>query len=87
MSAPLPPGTRPQPQEPRKVIAAKAVELALISYTDDAGQLQTQLAIVGDSRVHLLESRSLGISETLTSQGLANKWLSEGIFKILNGKK
>jgi len=86
MSAPLPPGTRPQPQEPRKVLGAKVVDLALITYTDDAGQQQTQLAVVGDSKIHLLESRAFGISETPTSQGLANKWLSEGVFKIL-GKK
>lgn len=73
---------------PRKTVtAAKHVDLALVSYHDENDQLVTQLAVVGDNEVHLLESRGLGISKTTTRQGPASAWLSEGVMKILGKKK
>ena len=75
--------------EPRKVVGAKIVDFALITYFDESGRQQTQLAVVGDSHVHLIESRSLGISNSTTPQGVASKWLVDGVFEKLGrgGKK
>lgn len=75
----------PRPN-PRTVIGAKAVEIALVTYTDEAGQQFTQLAVVGDNNVHLIEGRVLGISRTATPQGVASDWLRDGVFKKLGRK-
>lgn len=78
------PGTRQQDQhQPRTVLAAKAVELVLLTYVDEAGQTETQLALVGDTKVHLLESFTFGISEHKQPQGIASGWLKDGVFKLL----
>lgn len=76
------PGRKPS----RTVLAAKGVDLVLITYTDERGVQVTQLAVVGDSRVHLLEARAMGISKNATPQGVAADWLRDGIFEKL-GKK
>lgn len=75
----------PQPQmtEPRKVLGAKRVELALVTYTDESNTRHTQLAIIGDNNVHLLEGRTLGFSKNTTPQGNASEWLKKGIFEAL----
>ena len=70
-------------QGPRTVIGAKVVELALITYFDESGRQQTQLAVVGDHHVHLIESRTLGVSNNTTPQGVASNWLVEGVFEKL----
>jgi len=75
------------PTEPRKVLAAKRVDLALVTYTDESNTQQTQLAIIGDNNIHLLEGRSLGFSKNTTPQGSASNWLKTGIFEKLNEKK
>ena len=56
--------------------------MALVSYVDEVGQTITQLAIVGDKNVNLLESRSLGMSKVTTPQGRASKWLTDGILAM-----
>lgn len=71
------------PTEPRKVLGAKRVELALVTYTDDSNVKQFQLAIIGDNNVHLLEGRSMGFSKNTTPQGNASEWLKNGIFEKL----
>lgn len=77
---------RPERTDPKKVLSAKSVELVLISYADESGFVRTQLALVGDNNVHLLDSRPFGISREPTPQGVANSWLRDGVFEKL-GKK
>lgn len=60
---------------------------ALVSYVDEAGQVVTQLAIIGDNNVNLLESRNLGLSKTTTPQGKASKWLTEGVLATVKKAK
>lgn len=81
------PNGQPTEDRPRTVLAAKSVDLALITYIDDRGQQQTQLGVVGDNNVHLLESRVLGISKSTTPQGVASEWLSKGVFEKMGKKK
>lgn len=78
------PQNRPQP---KTVLAAKAVELAMVTYTDEAGTMFTQLAVVGESETHLLEGRASGLSKYATPQGRANEWLADGIFTKLGKKR
>lgn len=75
----------PQPNqtEPRTVQGAKIVELALVTFTDETNSQHTQLAIIGDNNVHLLEGRSSGFSKNTTPQGNASEWLKNAIFKAL----
>lgn len=72
-----------EPTEPRKVLGAKRVELALVSYTDESNSQHTQLAIIGDNTIHLIEGRSLGLSRNTTPQGRASEWLKTAIFEKL----
>jgi hypothetical protein len=67
------------------VIDAKVVKLALVSFMDEQNQQVTALAVIGDNNVHMLESRSLGISRQTTPQGVASTWLRDGIFAKLSG--
>lgn len=69
--------------KPKTVIDAKYVKLALITYNDGGGHTFSQLAIVGNNHIHLLEGRAQGFSKNTTPQGSATKWLTEGVFKIL----
>lgn len=62
---------------------AKLVNLALVSYTDKDGRKYTQLAVVGESTVHLLEGKSTGFSNVTTPQGKSSDWLRDGVFKLL----
>lgn len=71
---------------PRTVLAAKAVDLILVTYTDDAGQVYTQLVVAGDKTVHLIDGKTFGLSKTTTPQGQANQWLADGIFAKLGRK-
>lgn len=70
---------------PTTVVGAKEVKLALVSYTDGDGNLQSQLAVVGDNTVHLLNSKELGLANA-TSAGPAATWLKNGVFKKLGIK-
>lgn len=72
------------PTEPRKVLGAKRVELALVTYTDDSNVQHTQLAVVGENTIHLLEGRSMGFSKSTTPFGTASDWLKKGIFEKLS---
>lgn len=73
---------------PGTVSGAKIVQLALVTYVDDSGQEVVQLVMVGDSNVHLLDSKISGISRTTSPVGPAKSWLREGILKLLKkGKK
>ena len=72
--------------QPRKVLAVKRVEIALVTYTDDSNIQQTQLAVIGENNVHLLEGRGMGFSKNSTPQGNASAWLRDGIMAAL-GKK
>lgn len=86
MLIPTPPGTpAKQHYPPKTVIAVQPVTMALVQYTDDSGREISQLALVGDNNVHLLESRELGLSQERTPQGRANSWLSEGVFTKIKG--
>ena len=71
------------PLESRTVQGAKHVDLALVTYTDESNTQHTQLAIVGDNNVHLIEGRALGFSKNTTPQGVASEWLRKLIFEKL----
>jgi hypothetical protein len=71
---------------PRTVLGAKGVDLVLVTYTDDRGTQYTQLCIVGDNQVHLMNGRTAGITRGDTPQGLANPWLRDAIMKKLGRK-
>ncbi len=64
-------------------MAAKKVDLVLVTYRDEYNTVQTQLAVLGENNIHLLESRGLGVSKNTTPQGKASQWLREGIFSAL----
>jgi hypothetical protein len=55
----------------------------MVRYQDEYNQQQVQLGVMGDNEIHLLESRQLGFSKSTTPQGVASKWLRDGVFKIL----
>jgi hypothetical protein len=76
-----------QSRSQKVVLAAKSVDLTMITYADDAGTVYTQLAIVGDNEVHLLEGRAAGLSKVATPQGRASEWLANGIFEKLGRKR
>jgi len=71
---------------PRTVIAAKPVELVLVNYIDETGTAQTQLGVVGDNTVHLIDARTVGMSTTPSPQGKAVPWLRDGILSKLGRK-
>lgn len=72
--------------KPQTVASAKEVSLAIVTYADEYGVQQTQLAVVGENNVHMLEGRSMGFSKNTTPQGQAKEWLRDGIFKALGRK-
>jgi hypothetical protein len=73
--------------QPRTVLGAKRVEIALVTYTDETNTPQTQLAIIGENNVHLLEGRAMGLSKVTTPQGNASSWLRDAIMaKLAAGK-
>lgn len=65
------------------MIAAKRVDLALVTYTDESNTQFTQLAVVGENNIHLIEGRALGFSKNTTPQGSASEWLKRAIFEKL----
>lgn len=69
---------------PGSVQGAKLVSLALVTYTDDQNRKITQLAVVGDKNIHLLEGKMMGFSNTTTPQGHAQDWLRDAIFAALD---
>jgi len=69
--------------KPNSVLSAKAVDLALVSYTDPNGEVQTQFAIVGAQNVVLLDSSKLGVGQVRTPAGSATGWLKDGILKAM----
>lgn len=75
-----------QERTPRTVVGVKEVTTVLVTYVDNEGQSQTQLAVVGDNTVHLLNGKQMGISDT-QAQGIAADWLKEGVFKKMGKKK
>jgi hypothetical protein len=77
------PNERPNP---KTVLAVKPVEVVLVRYTDDAGTEITQLAVVGEKNVHMLDGKATGFSRANTPQGVANDWLKNGIFAKLGRK-
>lgn len=90
MAQPLPSKTQPASptqlnRNPKTVLAVKEVRLAMVSYNDETGIPQSQLAVIGDNNVHLLNARNMNISNT-TTQGQATEWLRDGIFKKLKGE-
>lgn len=68
---------------PRMVLAAKVVDLALVTYVDETGQQRTTLAVVGDNKVQMLNARDFGIAREPTPSGIASDWLAKGIFEKL----
>lgn len=58
-----------------------------MTFTDESNVEHTTLAIVGDTKVHLLEGRNLGFSKNTTPAGLGSEWLFKGITEKLNPAK
>lgn len=54
-----------------------------MTYTDESNTQFTQLAIVGENNVHLIEGRAMGFSKNSTPQGSASEWLRKAIFEKL----
>jgi len=69
--------------KPMTVIAARKVELVLVSYTDKVGKEISSLALVGKNNAHLLNSKNIGLTGLSSNSGLAADWLKEGIFEKL----
>jgi hypothetical protein len=69
--------------QPRTVISAKKVEMALIEYKDNDGIVKTQLAVIGDQSVLLADGRSFGLTVKADPTGVGSKWLRDGVFKVL----
>ena len=87
MATPLQVKTRmTDSDQPRTLIGAKKVDVALITFRDENNVQQTQLAVVGENTVHLLESRSLGMSKNTTRQGTASEWLAKAVIEALKEK-
>lgn len=72
-----------QTYQPRTVISAAPVDLALVSYADNDGNVVTQFAIVGKNTVILLDSREIGIGQERRPAGQAGGWLKDGILKAM----
>jgi hypothetical protein len=70
--------------KPRTVQSAKLVDLALVSYIDPDGGEHTQLCVVGDNTVIMLDGRGLGYSNRPDSSGIAAAWLRDEVLKALN---
>jgi hypothetical protein len=68
---------------PRTVLSAKIVELAIVSYTDVEGMERTQLCVIGDKTVLMLDSKGLGISNRAEPSGVAAPWLRDALFKMM----
>jgi hypothetical protein len=68
---------------PRTVLSAKTVELAIVSYTDVAGMTRTQLCVLGDHTVLMLDSKGLGISLHGEPSGVAAPWLRDALFEMM----
>lgn len=77
----------PRSRSQREVLAAKSVDLLLVTYADDAGNQYTQLAVAGDNEIQLIDGRMAGLSKVATPQGRANEWLANGIFEKLGRKR
>lgn len=75
-----------QRAEPQTVLAVKKVDLALVQFADERGLEVTSLAIIGDNNVHLLDGRSLGLTQSRNPVGVATEWLRKAIFEKLGRK-
>lgn len=64
------------------VTAVKEVSLVLVSYVDKDGKEITQLAVVGDRNVNLLNNDKLGFGKE-TPQGPAVHWIKDGVLKLM----
>lgn len=72
---------------PKTVVVVKKVELTMVTYVDANGQQISQLALVGDSHVQLLNNVDFGFGEARTSKGPANDWLVRGVMEKLGRTK
>lgn len=68
---------------PRTVQSAKLVDLAIVSYTDNDGTQHSQLMVIGDKTVIMLDGRSLGYSTRPEPAGIAGRWLRDEVLKSL----
>ncbi len=71
-----------QPQ-PMTVTSAKEVKLAVVTYRDQDNQEHTQLMVVGDSTVIMLDGRGLGYSTRPEPGGIANKRIADAVIAAL----
>lgn len=85
---------RPEPEAkkekllaPKTVAAVKLVNMALVSYINENGEEITQLALIGDEKVQLLNNQDFNLGTVKTSKGPANDWLVRGIMEKLGRAK
>lgn len=76
-----------QRSSPKTVTEVKEVKLIMVTYYDETGRLQTQLALAGDQNVHLIDNKTFELSTERSPQGRAVDWLKNGIFKMLGEVK
>ena len=77
---------------PRTVLKVEKAELVFVTYGDQNGEGQRQLALrckdnTGTDALLLLDHREIGIGTERTLSGLATGWLKEGALKILSQEK
>lgn len=61
------------------VQSVQKVGLAVVSFTDQENQGHTQLMVIGDNTVLMLDGRALGYSTRPEPAGIANKLLAEAV--------
>jgi hypothetical protein len=74
---PSPSSTQSSLQSPRRVKAAKFVNLAMVEWVDDDGVSHTSFAAVGDNNIQLIDPKVVG---------LAGPWLKSEVFAKLKGE-
>lgn len=72
-----------QQYQPKTVLSAAPVDLAMVSYVDNDGEVVTQFAIVGNNNVMLLDSKEIGLGTERKPAGQAGGWLKDGILKAM----
>ena len=70
-----------QPPKQRSLTGISKVNLALVSWIDESGNTNNQLAVVGKNNVHLLDTRTVGFGKERVPAGRAEDWLKKEIIE------
>jgi hypothetical protein len=69
-----------RPRTPKTLLSAKRVDLRILNYNDADGREHTQLAVIGDNNVLLLDGKATGL-DPRDGAKLAERWLKDQIDK------